>query len=370
MNFLTRAAGVTFLGSLLLALPGDALAAKFRAGLKNGLSCITISGVITPNDSRGFIAMANRSRNAGQPARLVLLNSTGGNLYEAYQIAKYIDQNRMDTLVEGSKICGSACFLIFISGRNRHADPGSGMFVHRVNEYNRDTDQARSATIDLNNAYRHYGVPDKIRLAMMDTPPNQAYQLTPADIRQLNRGHVPSSHGTASARRPQAQQQPPVRPRPQAQTQAQPRQQARRQDPPAGTCGPAERGWGIQLVRGGNYQQAVETLKPCTKTMARDPDVFFNLGYAYAALGDWEKARKALERTVKLSPGKGIAWGNLAEVLAAQGEIEEAADCYVSYWQHIRDKDAATRKLFRIVKENRNTPKAKAAAIAIDTLDL
>ena len=254
----------------------------------------------------------------------------------------------MDTRVEGTKTCGSACFLIFASGSSRYADPASGMYVHRAMEYNRESSNAKAATLDLNSAYKRYGVPDKIRLAMLDTPGNKYYKLTPADIKSVNRGVPASYSGRHEVSRPTHQQ--PASPRAASQ--------------------PASKERGISLIRDGYYDEGIKILEKETAKHPDDSRITFNLGFAYAQKGNTGKAMKYLKRTVKLDPDKAVAWSNLAEVQIKAGEIEEAADSFVYFYETAQDKEAARSKLFKILKENRGTPRAQAAAIAIDTLEL
>ena len=48
---------------------------------------------------------------------LLVLDSTGGNIYEARGVARYVREHGLDTHIDGE--CSSACTIIFISGRNR-----------------------------------------------------------------------------------------------------------------------------------------------------------------------------------------------------------------------------------------------------------
>lgn len=319
-------------------------AARLKSGITpDGTPCITISGEIGKNDDRQFQNLAYQMHRSGTPVRAVLLNSNGGNLDEAAIIADYVYSHRIDTRVEGTKQCSSACFLIFAAGYNRHADTSASMSVHRAMERHRDTNRARSISLDLNDLYRQYGVPQNIRLAMLETPPNRAYRLTPSDIRQMNRGsRYTESSGTGTRGHSQERH-----------VQSSDRCQ-----------------YGIDSVRNGRLDEGIKILESCKSKHPKNAELYYSLGYAYAKLGKNDKAKKNLRKSVEINPDRPVAWKNLAEILAIEGDVDNAADCFVYYWEYSSDKNAAKDKLYSIVKENRGSKRAQAAAVAIGTLDL
>jgi PQQ-dependent catabolism-associated CXXCW motif protein len=77
------------------------------------------SGPIVGADVEAFKAEFAR----GAPRRLVLVNSLGGELKAALQIALMVRDARIDTLVSGQ--CHSSCSLIFVAGRERRFATGS-----------------------------------------------------------------------------------------------------------------------------------------------------------------------------------------------------------------------------------------------------
>lgn len=77
------------------------------------------SGPIVGADVEAFKAEFARST----PRRLILVNSLGGELKAALQIALMVRDARIDTLVSGQ--CHSSCSLIFVAGRERRFATGS-----------------------------------------------------------------------------------------------------------------------------------------------------------------------------------------------------------------------------------------------------
>ncbi len=344
---------------LTVALSGalavsESQAATFKSGLHHGCDCITISGEIKHGDGLRFTRLADQLQRSGTPASKVLLNSNGGDLGEAVEIAQYIHENQMNTIVEGTKTCGSACFLIFASGYFRYANPHAQMYVHRVMESNRDTSYAKSVSVELNEQYRAFNVPDNIRLAMLDTPPHKAYKLTAQDIRNMN--NTSSHSGVVTHHKPNHSDE-----------------QSSSSSSSTSIASPNHldlKDDGIALIKRGNYKVGIKKLEKCKKTFSNDPEVFFNLGFAYAMIHDYNRAQKNLQKTVELQPTKGVAWKNLAEVQAQQGQITKAADSYVYYWENVKDRKRATNTLYDIVKKHPGSNRAKAAKKAIMILGL
>ncbi len=72
---------------------------------------------------------------AHSPIKTLIINSNGGNVYEARGIARLIKQNDINTVVV--KNCNSACLTIFIAGSSRSISPGARLGFH---QYRLDVD--------------------------------------------------------------------------------------------------------------------------------------------------------------------------------------------------------------------------------------
>jgi len=83
-------------------------------------------------------ALADRLR-ASPQARQIVLNSAGGNIFEARGLNRLIREAGLDTQVSGGGSCRSACTTVFIGGRARSIDPGGRLGFHR---YRVDADYA------------------------------------------------------------------------------------------------------------------------------------------------------------------------------------------------------------------------------------
>jgi tetratricopeptide (TPR) repeat protein len=75
----------------------------------------------------------------------------------------------------------------------------------------------------------------------------------------------------------------------------------------------------------GNVAGGVEQFKKAVEKNPGDVTAQLQLGMAYDAIGDYVNARKQYEIVVKLNPGVGLAWNNLAYILAERfNELEPA----------------------------------------------
>src|ERR1700682_731946 len=81
----------------------------------DGSTVIGMVGRIDPGDDDrlgAFVARLPRT------ARItgIALHSAGGNIYEASKLAARIYVSEVPTMVDGTSVCASACFLLFAAG--------------------------------------------------------------------------------------------------------------------------------------------------------------------------------------------------------------------------------------------------------------
>ncbi len=99
----------------------------------------------------------------------------------------------------------------------------------------------------------------------------------------------------------------------------------------------------LKLMSAGRHLDAVEILKTASVADPGDVEVLNNLGYAQHMAGQLADARRSLERTLQMAPGRAAAWGNLAEVL---GKVD--------------DESGATAALRLVILFSRNQQKSLA----------
>lgn len=132
-----------------------ARAAKYRIILDENENSLLLTGSMELGITKAFLAQIIATPNI----QTVILQSTGGNIYEARGLAQIIKQNGLNTRVMAQ--CSSACTTVFIAGHEREIGPNGelGFHQYRVNatysvlnadpqaEQDRDRDLFRQAGV-------------------------------------------------------------------------------------------------------------------------------------------------------------------------------------------------------------------------------
>jgi hypothetical protein len=79
---------------------------------------------------------------APQPIRRLSLNSTGGLLEAAIEVAEWVRKNKIETYVRKDAVCMSACTLIFQAGVRRSAHRSAQFMFHSVRHLPQSHEQA------------------------------------------------------------------------------------------------------------------------------------------------------------------------------------------------------------------------------------
>lgn len=97
-------------------------------------SAIRIAGPIEKGDLRKLQALLSTPQGlrAFQSRGTFILDSTGGQVAEALQIARVVELGFGTTVVPSGAKCYSACFLLYAAGSYRIAGQGAALGVHRV----------------------------------------------------------------------------------------------------------------------------------------------------------------------------------------------------------------------------------------------
>src|SRR4051812_10248437 len=80
----------------------------------------------------------------------------------------------------------------------------------------------------------------------------------------------------------------------------------------------------IALIKSGRYEEAVYILKMRAKYHGHDPDLYCNLGIAYAAMGRAEEAEHVYRMVLEWRPGHKETPSNLAALLARPPRLADA----------------------------------------------
>ena len=320
--------------------------------LQDGTVVMEIYGNIEVYDGRKFINIAESWRASGNPIKVISLNSGGGSVLAGELISNYILQNKISTFVFSNSTCASACFNIFIAGYPRIADNNSQLGVHRISSGNYDNASARYASIDMNDYYKNMGVPDNLRLAMLDTPPQQIYWLSNSDKQKISTFQTDYSAAakqfdSVGVKTPQVT----ITNNSKAQSRSLNRE-------------------AISLIRNNNFALAISKLEQAKSLNPADSEILGNLGYAYYMSEDLKNAQINFTASLKITPKRGATWGNLADLLAYTGQIDWSVQAWINYYNYSKNKQAAQGQFDYVLENYPNTNNAIAVKQAMTQLGL
>lgn len=100
-------------------------ASKYRLELSADRTFVTLTGTIELGVTRRFTELVDRT-----PAiRTVVLDSAGGNIYEARGLSALVRARGLDTRID--ERCSSACTTVFIGGRHRSMKKTARLGFHQ-----------------------------------------------------------------------------------------------------------------------------------------------------------------------------------------------------------------------------------------------
>jgi peptidoglycan hydrolase-like protein with peptidoglycan-binding domain len=140
---------------------------------------IMLNGEVTHTMASDFYrAIAERPN-----ARIMVLNSPGGYVDNALQVAREVRKRGMSTLVARDMGCYSACAYIFFAGERRYVEGELG--VHQISAEVADLVMAQTTLGDVLDALDTFGVEQQIISVMLRTPPEDMYVFTTREILDL-----------------------------------------------------------------------------------------------------------------------------------------------------------------------------------------
>ncbi|MFM9974795.1 MAG: hypothetical protein ACKVON_09540 [Beijerinckiaceae bacterium] len=115
---------VVIMVALVAAWVGSSASASALDFSQSG-NTARISGAVKPGDGAKFDEFM--ARPGASSIRIFILNSPGGSIGNALEIARRIRRMGAATVVDGKASCESACTVIFAGGSNRHYVNTSGL---------------------------------------------------------------------------------------------------------------------------------------------------------------------------------------------------------------------------------------------------
>jgi hypothetical protein len=187
---LPRSAGVVALAFALAAVAPSARSATVETyGAGTGQDVVLLSGPITPGDADRLTKLAEAAVQAGRPVPSLSLNSQGGLFLEGIRLAETVRRFGLVTYVEEGAQCASACFLVFVAGKEKIASYSARIGVHSVHwveEATGDAVQADADTEAMGVLLRVLGVSAPIIKKMSETPPERVAWLSAPDLHAMN----------------------------------------------------------------------------------------------------------------------------------------------------------------------------------------
>lgn len=105
--------------------------------------------------------------------RRVLLDSPGGRLFEAHEIAKVVKQRNVQTRAVAD--CASACTLVFLAGSKRHLGAQARLGFHRASAGSMNPLHDEFANRKLRELYEEIGLPQYFISQVLHTSANSMW---------------------------------------------------------------------------------------------------------------------------------------------------------------------------------------------------
>ncbi|WP_315833202.1 hypothetical protein [Bradyrhizobium prioriisuperbiae] len=174
--------------SLLGALVASATAAANLAvlDLQDDTSIIALNGDIASGNAEAAETLIKAANDGGRLISAVRLDSSGGSLTEAIQLADLIHRAKLPTIVAAGSRCASACFIVFAAGIDKFASYDAAIGVHGASDrFGHETARTEAATLAMARIVGAYGVPPRVISRMIATSAQSISWLTPADLRAM-----------------------------------------------------------------------------------------------------------------------------------------------------------------------------------------
>lgn len=152
---------------------------------------ISLDGEISARTIGNF----HRALAARPHARVILLESPGGDVDAALQLAAEIRERGLSTAIPKGYECYSACTYLFFAGRE-HVVRGA-LGVHRVSAEGWSEARGQVYDGDVRAALTRYGANAGVIRAMVSTPPSSLHVFSPNEISRLSINRIAGKQSLA-----------------------------------------------------------------------------------------------------------------------------------------------------------------------------
>ena len=147
---------------------------------------IVVDGLISRETRFEVVFAVADVANRGGKVAAYVLNSPGGSVVAALEIADIIRKTRSTVIIMSHAECASACFVILATADAKFISPDAHIGVHSVQTRGVGEDlDALASTAIVARLAAQYGVPNSIIGLMVRTPPEQIAWLTGEEVRSL-----------------------------------------------------------------------------------------------------------------------------------------------------------------------------------------
>lgn len=192
-----------FVNSFLPQLKECALIASGHdplGSIRIAVSADNRSVIINGMLREGSAAEIKKVLDATPDTTSLMLNSSGGRVLEAKQLAQTVQIRKLDTYVEGQ--CASACTYVFLAGKDRAATPNAQIGFHQPSFPGIDPSTQEAITQEMLAVYRTAGLPEKFIETIAHVPPGDMWFPTRDElieshvITRVSLGGETASYGT------------------------------------------------------------------------------------------------------------------------------------------------------------------------------
>lgn len=158
----------------LSALTGVAPAlVRFDEGGRLGNTWVVVEGKITDGFAERIIARLRADRAIG-----LVINSTGGSLYEARRLGRYLRENGLRVAV--NDVCTSACVDVLAGGIERYVTPEARLGIHQswVPSHLSSHEGGQLSVVAAALYLREMGIDESVALAAAATPNDSMYWIS------------------------------------------------------------------------------------------------------------------------------------------------------------------------------------------------
>ncbi len=163
----------------LIALGLDPLG-SVQIRLSRDGKVIHVSGFLREGSSRTVRDLLK----AAPGVSMMALNSPGGRLHEAKEIARLVRARRLDTYVQTE--CDSACTIVLLAGQVRAADPSARIGFHQPSFAGMTRAGQEEFTEEVLTIYREDGIPQAFLDHVKSTDSNDMWYPTREELIAAN----------------------------------------------------------------------------------------------------------------------------------------------------------------------------------------